>query len=82
MKEDGTLIDPDKSARKCALLIIQELYDSGDHIDYYDQIEGVDYHRKVTWRDWAISSCETVLAAIRCPLSACCILSVTSSPTI
>jgi sepiapterin reductase len=47
MKEDGTLIDPDKSARKCALLIIQELYESGDHIDYYDQIEGVDYHRKV-----------------------------------
>ena len=49
MKEDGTLIDPDKSARKCALLIIQELYDSGDHIDYYDQIEGVDYHRKVSY---------------------------------
>jgi sepiapterin reductase len=47
MKKEGTLIHPDKSARKCALLIIQELYDSGDHIDYYDQIEGVDYLRKV-----------------------------------
>jgi sepiapterin reductase len=47
MKEEGTLIHPDKSARKCALLIIQELFDSGDHIDYYDQIEGVDYIRKV-----------------------------------
>lgn len=47
MKEEGTLICPDKSARKLSLLIIQELYESGDHIDYYDQIEGVDYQRKV-----------------------------------
>mmetsp|Transcript_1879 Transcript_1879/g.3563 ORF Transcript_1879/g.3563 Transcript_1879/m.3563 type:complete len:316 (+) Transcript_1879:51-998(+) len=47
MKAQGTLINPDSSARKCALLIIQELYESGEHIDYYDQIEGVDYQRKV-----------------------------------
>lgn len=58
MKAEGTLIHPDKSARKCALLIIQELYESGEHIDYYDQIEGVDYHRKVITTCCANPNCQ------------------------
>ena len=58
MKKEGTLIDPDVSARKCALLVIQELYDSGDHIDFYDQIEGVDYARKVIRTCCANPNCQ------------------------
>ena len=58
MKNDGTLINPDCSARKCALLLIQELYESGEHIDYYDQIEGVDYHRRVITTCCANPNCQ------------------------
>ena len=42
----GNLVAPEVSAHKCVRLAIEELFRSGDHVDYYDQVEGIEYSRK------------------------------------
>jgi sepiapterin reductase len=47
MKSEGTLIHPDISADKCARLVIEELFVSGAHVDYFDEVEGIEFPRTV-----------------------------------
>lgn len=39
----GKLVDPEVSAQKCVKLVITSRYETGAHVDYFDQIEGVDF---------------------------------------
>ena len=45
--ETGRLVSPTESAHKCVRLATEELFRNGDHIDYYDHVEGIEYPRKV-----------------------------------
>jgi sepiapterin reductase len=42
MKATNKLVDPAVSANKFARLVIEELYVSGSHVDFYDEIEGIE----------------------------------------
>lgn len=42
LKEGNQLVDPQVSARKLVKLILFEKYESGQHVDFYDTIEGID----------------------------------------
>mmetsp|Transcript_6105 Transcript_6105/g.9212 ORF Transcript_6105/g.9212 Transcript_6105/m.9212 type:complete len:311 (+) Transcript_6105:60-992(+) len=46
MHEKGQLVSPYTSALKCVRIVVEELFKTGDHVDFYDQVEGVDYPRK------------------------------------
>jgi sepiapterin reductase len=43
----GQLVPPHVSALKCIRLAIEEAVPSGDHVDFYDQIDGIDTTRHV-----------------------------------
>ena len=40
---ENKLVDTYVSAVKCARLIIEHMYSTGSHIDFYDQVEGIDF---------------------------------------
>jgi sepiapterin reductase len=37
MKQEGTLVDPNESAKVLVILLEKDQYDNGAHLDYYDQ---------------------------------------------
>lgn len=43
MLDENKLVDTYVSAVKCARLIIEHMYSTGTHIDFYDQVEGIDF---------------------------------------
>jgi sepiapterin reductase len=43
----GQLVPPEVSALKCIRIAIEEAHRSGDHLDFYEQIEGIDTQRPV-----------------------------------
>lgn len=40
LKANGTLLLPEQSSKVCLELITSGCFESGKHIDYYDEIEG------------------------------------------
>jgi sepiapterin reductase len=42
MKEESKLVDPVVSATKLARLVIEDLFESGSHVDFYDEVAGID----------------------------------------
>jgi sepiapterin reductase len=58
LRASGNLVDPSASAFKCCRLAIEELFKTGDHIDYYDQIAGIDYPRKIPTTCCANPDCQ------------------------
>jgi sepiapterin reductase len=42
MKEGSKLVDPAASAKKLARLVIEELFESGSHVDFYDEVAGIE----------------------------------------
>lgn len=42
MFASGKLVNPIDSAKKLLGLLVSEKYESGQHIDFYDIVEGVD----------------------------------------
>lgn len=58
MRDRGQLVSPDVSALKCIRLVIEEAYRSGDHIDFYDQIEGIDTERQTITTCCANPNCQ------------------------
>lgn len=42
LKANNLLVSPNKSANKLIRIVVQNKFKSGDHIDYYDKIMGID----------------------------------------
>ena len=42
LHSEGKLVSPIDSAKKLLRLLISELYKSGQHVDFYDSINGID----------------------------------------
>jgi sepiapterin reductase len=45
LHSSGTLVDPRVSALKCVRVVVEDLYASGDHLDYYDPVAGIELPR-------------------------------------
>lgn len=58
MYERGQIVSPAVSAVKCIRLAVEEMYRSGDHIDFYDQIDGIDTERQTPTTCCANPNCQ------------------------
>lgn len=56
--ENSKLLEPADSAKKLAKLVITARYSTGAHIDYFDQIEGVDFQLSTPTTCCACTYCD------------------------
>lgn len=46
MFESGNMVNISSTANKCVRLVLEDSYVSGGHVDYFDEVEGIDYPKQ------------------------------------